>query len=314
VVGWGFVGSGGWVASRFAPAVRAAGHRVVGAFGSSAAGSARFAESFGATGYGSLAELLADDAVQAVWIASPTDAHPAHARAAAAAGRAVLVEKPLAANLAEARRLAADLGRTPAPVAVGFQHRFNPAVAAVAAALADGRIGTLSSLVLQHGFAGPPEPTAWRADPDRSGGWSIADLGTHLLDIALHLLGDLDFWSARLSSPGRGLAVDDLCWVVLARGEATVVLRASTATPGPASYLEASGTGGWVRVTDFWAGGGRLTDSTGRDDLLPAVDLYAAQAAAFSAAVLGGPWPGAGLRDGVRVAALLEAARRCGPG
>jgi 1,5-anhydro-D-fructose reductase (1,5-anhydro-D-mannitol-forming) len=313
-VGWAFVGTSGWVDSRFAPSVLAAGHRVVGAFGSSAPGSARFGEKYGCPAFGSLDELLADDAVDAVWVASPTAQHPGHARAAAAAGHAVLVEKPLAVDLESARALATEVADRGVLAGTGFQHRFNPGVRAVAEALADGRIGTLSSLVVHHTMAGPPRPGTWRADPTQSGGWSIADLGTHLLDIAQFLLGDLDFWAARLSSPGRGLEVDDLSWVMLTRGEATVVMRASTGAPGPPSYIEASGTDGWVRVTGFWTGGGRLTDSTGRDVEIPPADPYLAQVVAFSAAVAaravpGAEWDGASIGDGVRVMEWHTAAR-----
>src|SRR6266700_802222 len=200
-VGWAFVGTSGWVDSRFAPSVAAAGHKLVGAFGSSAEGSARFAHHYQCTPYDSLEQLLADDAVEAVWVASPTALHPDHARAAAKAGRAVLVEKPLSVEVAAARLLAE--------------------------ALASGQIGTLSSLTLHQGYAGPPKPSAWRTDPAQSGGWAIGDIGTHLLDLARYLLGEVDVHAARLSSPGRSLVVDDLCWIMLAHGEATVVLRAA---------------------------------------------------------------------------------------
>lgn len=308
-IGWAFIGTSGWVSSRFAPSVLAAGHRVVGAFGSSAAGSAHFAERFGVTAYRDLDELLADDAVDAVWVASPTARHPEHARAAAAAGRAVLVEKPVAANAAEARALASGLSGGPAVTGTGFQHRFNPAVGAVADALARGQVGELASLVIQHSIAGPATPTAWRADP-ANGGWAIGDLGAHLLDIARVLLPGARFWAARLSSPGRGLAVDDESWVMLAHGEATVVIRASTGAPAAESYIEAVGTKGWVRATGFWPGGGRITGSDGRDAELGAADLYARQVAAFSAAVGGAPWTGATLDDGVGVSELLDAAWR----
>lgn len=307
-VGWAFVGTSGWVDGRFAPSVLAAGQRVVGAFGSSPSGSARFAKKYGGTAYESLAEMLADDAVDAVWVASPTAAHPEHARAVAAAGKALLVEKPLAVDAASARALVREL--RPLPVAgVGFQHRFNPGVQALAGALADGRAGTLSSVVLHHCVAGPSRPTEWRTDPARSGGWSITDLGTHLLDTARFLLGDLDFLAARLSSPGRALPVDDLSCLMLTRGPATVVVRASTGTPGPPSYIEVSGTDGWLRLTGFWTGGGTLTDSDGRVTEIPAADPYVAQVAAFSAAVRGEPWTGASLEDGARIAELTAAAR-----
>lgn len=308
-VGWAFVGTSGWVDSRFAPSVRAAGHRVVGAFGSSAEGSARFAAKHDATAYDSLQQMLSDDEVEAVWVASPTLAHPEHARMVAASGRAVLVEKPLAVDAAAAVQLAGELAAAPVVSGVGFQHRFNPGVLALADALADGRIGTVSSIMLHHCVAGPAAPATWRNDPAQSGGWSINDLGTHLLDVARFLFGDLDFWAARLSSPGRGLAVDDLSWVMMAAGEATVVMRASTGTPGPTSFIEVSGTEGWLRLTGFWGGGGQLTDSAGTVVDIEPADPYIAQVAAFSAAVRGAAWTGATPSDGARVSELTEAAR-----
>jgi len=309
-VGWAFVGTSGWVDSRFAPAVVAAGHNVVGAFGSSAEGSARFAQHYGCSPYGSLEQLLADDAVEAVWVASPTALHPEHARAAAKAGRAVLVEKPLSVDLASARLLADELASAPIVAATGFQHRFNPGVAAFAEALASEQIGTLCALTIHHGYPGPPRPGAWRTDPAQSGGWAIGDVGTHLLDLVRHLVGDVDVEvaGARLSSPGRSLVVDDLCTIMLASGEATVVVRASTGAVVPPSVIEAIGTKGWVRLTDFWTGGGRLSDSAGNSREIAASDPYVAQVIAFSAAVRGAPWTGATIDDGAQVAELTSAA------
>jgi predicted dehydrogenase len=219
----------------------------------------------------------------------------------------MLLEKPVAATAAAARQLAAGLAGTTALIGTGFQHRFNPAVAAVAQALANGQVGTVSSLVIQHSITGPAVPTAWRADP-ASGGWAVADLGAHLLDIAGCLLPQTRFWAARLTSPSRGLPVDDESWVLLASGEATVVIRAATGAAGPASYIEATGSQGWIRADGFWMGAARVTDSAGRDEELPATDLYAAQVNAFSGAVAGPEWEGATLADGVHVCELLDAA------
>jgi 1,5-anhydro-D-fructose reductase (1,5-anhydro-D-mannitol-forming) len=308
-VGWAFIGTSGWVGSRFAPSVTAAGQRVLGAVGSSPSGSAAFAGRHGGRPYRDLAELLADPDVEAVWVASPTGLHDVHARAVAAAGKALLVEKPLTADVGSARLLVRDLAGAAGPIGVGFQHRFNPGIAALAGAVAEGVVGELSSLSLQHAVAGPSRPTEWRTDAAGSGGWSIADIGTHLLDLARHLVGEVELRSARLSSPGRGLDVDDLSVLMLVQGEATVLVRASTGTSGPPSAIELGGTRGWARLAGFWTGGGRYTDSLGADREIPAADPYVAQVAAFSAAVRGEPWRGARLDDGLRVVELVDAAR-----
>jgi 1,5-anhydro-D-fructose reductase (1,5-anhydro-D-mannitol-forming) len=307
-VGWGFIGSSGWVDSHFASSVKEAGHHVVGAYGSSAKGSLDFAEKHEAKAFASLDALLADDDVDAIWVASPTAQHADHAAAAAAAGRAVLIEKPLTTSAGDAHVLASQIAELGVVAGVGFQHRFNPGVQAVADRLREGVVGTVTTGLIHRSVVGPTSPSPWRTDIAQSAGWSVTDIGTHLLDTIAHLLGPLDLCGARLSSPGRGLAVDDVSTLLFAAGAATVVVRASTSSAGPPPAIEIGGTEGWVRLTDFWAGGGHLSDSTGLDLELPAVNVYALQVAAFSAAVRHGPWQGATIDDGVKIVEIVDAA------
>ncbi|MGH9102976.1 MAG: Gfo/Idh/MocA family protein, partial [Acidimicrobiales bacterium] len=227
----------------------------------------------------------------------------------AKAGRHVLIEKPVAATSPAAHWLDRELKGLGTLAVPGFQHRFNPGIQEIKRRIEKGFIGTLSSISIQHAVAGPPRPTEWRNDAASSGGWSISDLGAHLLDTALYLVGHLDLVAARLSSPARGLTVDDLSCLLLVQGEATVSVRASTGTPGPPSSLEVSGTEGWVRLSDFWGGGGQIADSTGHEERLSARDLYVEEVEAFAAAVDGEEWAGASVEEGVWSVEVVEAAR-----
>src|SRR5690606_2413604 len=90
---------------------------------------------------GSLEEALADPRVDAVVIASPTDRHVEQVRAAAAAGKAIFCEKPVARTLADTVSALADVAAAGVPFQIGFHRRFDPAYAAVAEAVAAGDIG-----------------------------------------------------------------------------------------------------------------------------------------------------------------------------
>jgi predicted dehydrogenase len=303
-VKWGFIGSSGWVRSQFAPSVILAGNRVGGAFGSSPAGSAEFAAEFDCTAYESLEELITDPTLDALWIASPTGLHERHVLKAALTGKALLIEKPLAPDISTAERIAGALKSSTSVVSMGFQNRFHPGIRLLHEALRDGKFGRVVSLYVRHSSPSPGLPSGWRAD-SASGGWAIGDIGTHLLDIARMLLGDLRPVGARLSSPALMLSVDDVATLLLASGDANVLIHAATAVRGGPSLIELEGTDGWARLTDFWSGGGTLQTSWGEVSFDPA-DTYVEQVRAFSSAVEGGNFDGSGIVDGVWASRIME--------
>lgn len=111
---WGVLGTG-WIAERFISTVQRNTRQRIEAIGSRGADrSATFAARFGVPrSYGSYEELVADPALDVVYVATPHNAHLAGARSALEAGKHVLVEKPLGLNAAQAieiARLAADRG------------------------------------------------------------------------------------------------------------------------------------------------------------------------------------------------------------
>jgi 1,5-anhydro-D-fructose reductase (1,5-anhydro-D-mannitol-forming) len=141
----------------------------------------------GAPHYPSLSEL-SPQSYDAAVIAVPHDAAPDLTEAILAAGKPVLVEKPLATSPTPARKLEKLADKLPAPSFVGYNYRFLPAVREVMKIAADGRLGRLRSIDMMIGHGGHPESgEGWKLDPKRAGGGVLLDPGVHLLDLLLQL-------------------------------------------------------------------------------------------------------------------------------
>lgn len=101
-------------------------------------------DQFGARkAYTDYRELIADDDIEAITVATPDFAHGDIVMAALAAGKHVLSEKPLATTLAEAEKIAALAAKTNAKVMVDFHNRVNPAVHAMKEAISAEKSGCL---------------------------------------------------------------------------------------------------------------------------------------------------------------------------
>ena len=140
---WGIAGYG-WVAADYmAPAIAAAGDRVVAVADPSTAARER-AGAIGARAYADLRDLVTDPEVEAIYVATPNHLHRAAIEAAAAQGKAVLSEKPIAATLADAEAAVAACEHAGVLYGTAFDQRHHPAHKALRAALAEGRIGTVT--------------------------------------------------------------------------------------------------------------------------------------------------------------------------
>lgn len=315
---WGLIGSSGFSDAIFAPALRNAGQRLLGAAGSHPEGSAAFAGRHGCPRtYDSLPALLHDPDVDAVWIASPNHLHAEHARAAIEAGKHVLAEKPLAITGGDAKALVALAQERGVRIGVGYQGRFHPALRELRELLHAGALGEVAFVRAswQTQYAGLPD--AWRLQAETSGGWSIMDIGTHALDAALWLTGFPDYRlvGSRLSTQHWPVALDDLAVLLLQLGAATGVVEAATGVQGPANRVEVYGTAGWAIATGVFvprlgAARGELTASDGaRRSYDSAPNPYEAQLAAFAAWTKGGEYAGATGAEGAVNIAILEEAR-----
>ncbi len=188
VIGAGFMGG------VHAEALRRAGCEVAGVLGVSPAETERFAAALGVPrGYRSLAELLADPAVQSVHVATPNRLHFEMARAALEAGKHVLCEKPLALSSQETGALVSLLRRHPRQAAaVNYNMRFYPLCLEARQRVRGGGLGRIhhvSGSYLQDWLLLETDYN-WRVLAEEGGALrAVADIGTHWLDLVQAITG-----------------------------------------------------------------------------------------------------------------------------
>jgi predicted dehydrogenase len=154
----------------------------------------------------SLAELITG--VDVVDICTPTDDHRATAEAAAAAGRHVICEKPIARTLTDALALVDACRRAGVRLFVAHVTRYFPEYVAAQAAVAAGRIGRPAVLRLRRESSRPSRvATSWIFDEARSGGM-ILDLMIHDFDFARWIAGDVATVMARRVRDASGADID----------------------------------------------------------------------------------------------------------
>ena len=139
-------------------------------------------------------DVISRPDVHVVDICTPPGTHAEIAAAAAAAGKAVICEKPLAVSYTQAVDALAAVRRAGVLNAVGFNYRRLPAVSLMKRMIDEGAVGQVRlwrASWLSDEFVDPKIPYDWRFDRTM-GGTTIADLGSHLLDIALWMVGPID--------------------------------------------------------------------------------------------------------------------------
>ena len=187
---WGLLGTG-WIAERFVGSLQAHTRQEVVAVGSRAVGTATaFAARTGIPrAYGSYEQLVADPELDVVYVATPHNLHHPHALLAIAAGRNVLVEKPMGLNAAHAREIGAAAASRGVFCAEAMWTFFLPRFDVVRQLLADGVLGTPQTVLADHGEWFPPTHRIFRHD---LAGGPLLDLGTYPVALAFAVLGAPD--------------------------------------------------------------------------------------------------------------------------
>ena len=138
--------------------------------------------------------VINDPEVDLVDIATPNNLHAEIAIAAAEAGKHVICEKPLAPTSAEALQMLEAVERAGVVSAVAFNYRRTPAVALAKKYIDEGAIGRILNFrgtYLQDWSADPDSPLSWRFQKKIAGSGAVGDIGSHVVDIARDLVGEI---------------------------------------------------------------------------------------------------------------------------
>lgn len=313
-VGWGVVGCG-WVARDYAiPAIRSAA-RLAAVYDRDP----RACEGLDARRAETLESLVNDPAVQAVYVATPNDAHRTPALAAAAAGKAVLLEKPIATNIRDASEIIEACERAGVAYATAFDQRFHGAHQALRRLVENDALGTLTQARITYACWLPPDWAAdnWRAEKDRAGGGAVIDLAPHGIDLIASVTGrEPVAIHAMLQRAVHPYAVDDggiLSVRYTGNLLATLCVGYNCPDALPRRRLELAGTRGLAVAVNTMGqtAGGTLTfhGSVGGSYHVEFEDRppFNAQVEAFSAHLSGAAYPGTPRGDLAQFKLLAQA-------
>ncbi len=211
--------------------------------------------------------------VDVVDICTPPGTHATIIEAAAAAGKDVFCEKPLATSYADARVALDAVTKAGVRHAIGFNYRRLPAVSLMAEMIANGELGDIHlwrGTWLSDEFVDPDIAFDWRFDASM-GGSTIGDLGSHLIDMATWMLGPIKDVSAMSSTfvrnrdeggTARGVEVDDAssALVRFTSGAQGTMEVARAAPRRPCDFtVEVNGSKGtamfsYAQLNELWVG------------------------------------------------------------
>ena len=205
---WGVLGPGR-IAKSFARDLRLVPGAELTAVGSrSHARATAFAQELGfSAAYGSYEELLADESVDAVYVASPHALHVEHVTAALEAGKHVLCEKPITLRAADAEQLFALALRRELLLMEAMWTACHPVVRAVQHDVREGAFGTPRHLHAEIGFVVDLPPEDRLLDPELGAG-ALLDMGIYPLTVAHLFLGEAEELTATASLSGSGIDLD----------------------------------------------------------------------------------------------------------
>jgi len=283
-----------------------------------AAACARIAEATGAA-RAEAAQALADPAVDAILVASPTDTHAALIEAGAAARKAILCEKPVDLDAARARQCVAAARKAGILLAIGFNRRYDPSFRRVRDGIAAGEIGEVENVLVVSRDPAPP-PAGYVA---RSGGM-FRDMSIHDFDMSRWLLGEepveVSAQGACLVDPAIGAAGDiDTAAVLLrtASGRLAQVVNSRRAAFGYDQRIEVCGARGMLRAGNRRATSFEQADGGGyrRDPALPFfleryADAYRLELDAFVRRLHGEEAELVSGEDGIRALEIADAAEQ----
>lgn len=315
-VRWGLIGASTIAKEWMIDAIRATGGEIVAVMSSDAGRGRDVAREKSIPHATTELEALLGSGIDAVYVSTTNELHKDQTLAAAAAGKHVLCEKPLALSLTDAREMVAACRSAGVVLATNHHLRNAASHRAMREAIQAGRIGRPLFARVFHAVYLPPHLQGWRIKAPAAGAGVVMDITVHDADTLRFVLGDEPVEVTALTQ-ASGMAVegieDGVMGVVRFRKGTLAQFHDAFTTRYASTGFEVHGTEGSLIAKDCMTqrpvGEVLLRTEAGEERLpLEPTNLYERALRAFHAAVRGRGQPAATGEDGVRSLALALAA------
>ncbi len=216
-----------------------------------------FCEAYGGAGYfGSYEDAAADPRVEAMYFCTPHHLHLEHALLAARHRKHILMEKPIARTLAEARQMVQAAREAGVKLMVAENYRFLPTMEKCRQVMAlSGMASIGQARLIQVNSESYMVPTDWRTSADLNGGGTFIDGGIHFVDILVYLAGVPErVYAVQPPQAFRQMEGEDgLVLIARLPGGAVGMVNFSRATPvtKPRVWVNVTCTGGSLSFAPY---------------------------------------------------------------
>lgn len=253
-VRWGILGCGDVTEIKSGPALqKAARSTVTAVMRRDGAKAADYAQRHGvAHWYDDADALIADDTVDAVYIATPPDSHADLTIRALEAGKPVFCEKPLTIAVAQSEQMIAAADRTALPLIVAYYRRALPRFEKMRHLIQSGEIGEPRTVEARQFMPADALPAqSWKIDPDVNGGGHFADMYSHALDWIDMVFGPAQAVRGMIKRQAGAYAAEDLVTFMIDHGAVVVSGLCSYAADRAEEMVTVNGSEGSVAMPFF---------------------------------------------------------------
>jgi predicted dehydrogenase len=287
---------------------------VVSCFARSDAAREAFAEQRSCRAAASYEAMVADAEVDGVVIATPHSTHTPLIEQAAAAGKHVFVEKPLALTTDDVRKAIAATSSAGVVLQVGYQRRRQPTNRKIRGLIEDGSLGTL--IQLEGNQSGPaahnPGFPAWRADPAEAPAGGMTAMGVHVVDTFQYFAGRAKRVAAFSKQVHGWRALDEVTTVIIEYESGPLGFVGTSYFVPAVNTLVAYGSdmNAWNEHdgSHFWTQ--ERSAPVRSEQPTEVIDVYVDEMSEFARCILEGSEPETGGPESLEIAAILEAIGR----
>ena len=238
------IGLGRWARVLASAAGRSSELELVSCFTRDLTARLAFSRDYSCRAAASMDELLSDAEVDAVIVTVPNDAHASIVAEAAAAGKHVYVEKPIAGSMADGFRIATAVEKAGVRLMVGHSARMLAGTRRMRALLDAGEIGkvSLAEANFSNNRALELTPDKWRFYNDKSPGGPLIQLAIHQFDVLQYLLGPVEAVSSAIRRLYTVAEVPDVAACLLQHRDGPVAYVGSSWASASAYFTRLYGT------------------------------------------------------------------------